>query len=90
MGTFHQHRGELHGITIVVTMRDGSMVAGRCNTADDQAVVLWDADIAPPDADGRAKWLAKAAEYGVWAKHPTLTIRGGDVLEIRRLIDVAP
>jgi hypothetical protein len=73
-----------------VTTRDGSVVAGRCNTADEQAVVLWDADIAPADPDSRATWLAKAAEYGVWARHPTLTIRGGEVVEIRRLVDVTP
>lgn len=89
MGTFHQGRGDLHGLTVVVATRDGALVAGRCNTADDHAVVLWDADVAPVEEPARAKWLSNAVAYGIWSRHPTLTVAGADVLWIRRLVELA-
>ena len=44
MGTFHQHRGELHGITVVVET-GAELWVGRCDTADDRGVFLLDADV---------------------------------------------
>lgn len=90
MGTFHQDRGELHGITVVVETRDGRLVAGRCNVADERAVVLWDADVAPAEEPARGAWLTKAASFGVWARHPTLSIPTAEVASIRRLVDLGP
>lgn len=92
MGTFHQHRGELHGITVVVETTDGRLAVGRCNTADDVAVALWDADLAPADdpPGTRSKWLERAAQFGIWARHPTIVIPRADVVSLRRLTEVGP
>ena len=41
MGTFHQDRGELHGITVVVDTRGPRVYVGRCETEDAQEIVLY-------------------------------------------------
>jgi len=89
MGTFHQHRGELHGITVVVET-GAELWVGRCDTADDQGVFLLDADVhregdTPSGARAREDFLRKASELGVWPRHAQVMIPRQTVRSIRRL-----
>lgn len=92
--TFHQHASPLHGITVAVDTRGGEVWVGRCDDEDAERVILLDADRFPPaDGDGapdgsaasKDEWLAKAARFGVWPRHPRVVLPRGRVSEIRRL-----
>ncbi|MFN0059300.1 MAG: hypothetical protein ACKVX7_12670 [Planctomycetota bacterium] len=87
MGTFHDHLGELHGITIVVYTTGATVYVGRCHEANDQHVVLLDADrhVEGTDAGTRADYLTRAAQMGVWKKYDRLTLPRGEVKSIVRL-----
>jgi hypothetical protein len=84
MGTFHQHRGELHGITVVVETDAAEVWVGRCDTSDDRGVFLFDADV-HREAEGRDAFLRKASELGVWPRHREVMIPRQSVASIRRL-----
>lgn len=85
MGTFHDDRGELHGITVVVDT-GGELWVGRCDIADDLQVVLRDADVhLGEDPAGREAYLRKAADFGVWNKHDVIAIPRARVRSVRRL-----
>ena len=74
MGTFHDDRGELHGITVVVDT-DGPMVfVGRCDTMDQSCITLLDVDEHRDGHNGRSKqqYLARAKQFGTWKKHSRL------------------
>ena len=51
MGTFHQDRCPLHGITVVVDTAGPDVYVGRCDDEDDERVILLDAD-SHREADG--------------------------------------
>ena len=43
MGTFHSDKGDLHGITVVVDLKDTRVFVGRCDTVvpeGEEVVVL--------------------------------------------------
>jgi hypothetical protein len=40
MGTFHQNKGELHGITVVVDTTGPEIVVGRCDDMDERGIFL--------------------------------------------------
>jgi hypothetical protein len=83
--TFHEDRGELHGMTVVVDTGDELWV-GRCDTAEGAHVVLVDADVhRGEDPAGREEYLRKAADFGVWKKHDRVAIPHGRVRTLRRL-----
>lgn len=89
MGTFHQNKHELHGITVVVETGDGVYV-GRCDDIDDRTVILLDAD-AYGDGDGersREEWVRRAAQYGFWPKHRRIELPRGEVTSVERLGEV--
>ena len=89
MGTFHQNKHELHGITVVVETGDDVYV-GRCDDIHDQAVILLDAD-AHGESGGdqsREEWVKKAALYGVWPKHRRLDLPRGEVTSVNPLGEV--
>jgi hypothetical protein len=91
MGTFHPDRGPLHGMTVVVETTGPETWVGRCDTADEQAVVLLDADVhrAGDEAAGsREDFLARAAAVGVWSRHRRVAIPRGRVAALRRLGEV--
>jgi hypothetical protein len=87
VGTFHHDKGELHGITVVVTTRGEHTWVGRCDTIDASGVHLLDADLhAPgPGAPTREAWLASATAYGVWPRHPRVRVPADEVLSVERL-----
>ena len=87
MGTFHQNKGELHGITVAVDTHGDEIYVGRCDEVTAEGVILLDADMHAAGDDGPSKedWLKRAAEYGVWAKMPRVLVPTADVASIRRL-----
>jgi hypothetical protein len=91
MGTFHQHKGELHGITVVVDTDGPEIWVGRCDEVAAHGVVLHDADVHRDGDAGKSKdaFVAKAAAVGVWPRHPRVVIPTASVASIRRLGEIA-
>ena len=87
MGTFHDNLGELHGITVVVELTDGGVAIGRCHEANDQHVLLHDADVHHETESDvtRADYLKRATQWGVFAKHRTLRVAGEHVAKVTPL-----
>lgn len=86
MGTFHSHKHELHGITVVVETTDAELYVGRCDDMDDERVFMIDVDIfTDTDEKARTEYLKKAFDWGVFAKHKRLVIDRAQVTSIRRL-----
>lgn len=90
MGTFHQDKGELHGITVAVDTTGAEIYVGRCDEVTAQGVVLLDADV-HRDGDGgrsKAEWLQRAARYGVWKSLDRVEVPRETVASVRRLGDL--
>jgi len=95
MGTFHQNKHQLHGITVVVATTGGDgaqeVYVGRCDDIDAERVILLDAD-AHRDGDdglGNDDWVRRAAEYGVWPRHPRVVLPRDRVASVQPLGEVA-
>lgn len=91
MGTFHQDKGELHGVTVVVDTDGPEVFVGRCHEVRPDGVLLLDADAyaATEGAVSKDAWVRRAAEYGVWARHRQVLVPAAKVTSIRRLGDVS-
>ena len=91
MGTFHDGKHDLHGITVVVDTDGPEIIVGRCDDVTGDKVLLNDADVHRDGDDGRSKaeWLARAARFGVWAKHRRLAVPRDKVTSIKPLGEVA-
>jgi len=88
MGTFHQGKSELHGITVVVETSLGDLYVGRCDDEDARGVILLDADMhRKTDAMSRDEYLDRAVRFGVWNRLPRVELARSDVKSIRRLGD---
>ncbi len=94
MGTFHDDKGALHGITVYAVAGD-TVYVGRCDTLDEQRLVLHDADVhfEGPDGvgqDGRtnAQYLQRAARFGVWKQHDLLVVPAAGLGPVRPLGDL--
>ncbi len=87
MGTFHQHKGELHGITVVVDTSGDKIFVGRCDEVHEDRVVLLNVDEHRDGDDGRSKdeYVARAAKFGIWKKFDRLVIPRREVISVRRL-----
>lgn len=87
MGTFHQGKSELHGITVVADTDGPEVYVGRCDDMDEEKLILLDADVHRAGDGGRSKddFLAAAARHGVWAKHRRLVLPRHRVTSVRRL-----
>ena len=87
MGTFHQNKSELHGITVVVDTDGPEIYVGRCDDMDDERVILLDVDVHADGDDGRSKddYVKRAAQFGVWKKHDRLVLDRSRVTSVRRL-----
>jgi hypothetical protein len=90
VGTFHNDKGDLHGITVVVETNRARTWVGRCDTIDESGVHLLDADLhePAPGAPDAQEWLANAARFGVWPKNPRVLVLAGEVTSVRRLGDL--
>jgi len=91
MGTFHHDKGELHGITVVVDTRGDRVLIGRCDTMDEQGIVLLDADAHEDGKDGRTKaaFVRQAAQFGHWNRYARIVVPAADIASVRRLGDIA-
>lgn len=91
MGTFHQGKSRLHGITVVVDTSGPEVFVGRCDDEDETTVILLDADVHRDGDGGRSKadYLERAARLGVWKKHDRLVIPRHRVVSVRPLGDLA-
>ncbi|MCA8959386.1 MAG: hypothetical protein KDC38_02685 [Planctomycetes bacterium] len=91
MGTFHDDKGELHGITIVVETAGPRTYVGRCFEETDDGVLLLDVDYHDSEehALSREEYLARAAKFGTWKKLDRHLVPRGDVTSIRRLAELA-
>ena len=90
MGTFHQNKGELHGITVVVDTTGPEIVVGRCDDMDDRGIFLHDADVHRDGENGRSKeeYVRRAAQFGVFKKYDHLVIPTEKIASVRRLGEV--
>ncbi len=90
MGTFHQNKSSLHGITVVVDTTGPEIYVGRCDDEDERRVVLLDVDVHRDGEEGvsKAQYLERAAQFGVWKKHDHLVLDRAQVTSIRRLGEV--
>ena len=95
MGTFHDHKGELHGITVVVDTKGSRVFVGRCDTVMPEGVILLDGDVhdeAEPGKDGQSvskdAYVAKAAKFGVWKRFDRVLVPAGEVASVRPLGEV--
>ncbi len=90
MGTFHNDKGPLHGITVVVETRGAAVYVGRCDEERADGILLLDAD-RHVDGEGgrsRAEYLDRAAKFGVFPRHRTLLVPRAEIATIRRLGDL--
>jgi hypothetical protein len=87
MGTFHQGKSELHGITVAVDTHGPEVFVGRCDDMDDRGIVLDDVDVHREGEGGRSKaeYLKRAAVVGVWKKHDRLFIPREKIASVKRL-----
>lgn len=95
MGTFHNHKGDLHGITVVVDTNGPRVFVGRCDTVLPEGVVLLDGDVhdeTEPGKDGQPvtkdAYVSKAAKFGVWKRYDRVIVPTEEVASIRRLGEV--
>lgn len=90
MGTFHQNKGELHGITVIVDTTGPEIVVGRCDDMDDRGIFLHDADVHRDGEGGRTKddYVKRAARFGVFKKYDHLMIPRDKIASVRRLGEV--
>jgi len=90
MGTFHDNKSELHGITVIVETNGDELFVGRCDDMDSERVILLDADRFSDSEDegSREAYLEKASRFGVWKKYDRLVVPRDRVTEVRRLGDL--
>jgi hypothetical protein len=90
MGTFHQGKSELHGITVIVDTTGPEIVIGRCDDEDDRGIFLHDADVHRDGEGGRSKeaYVQRASMVGIWKKHDHLFIPREKIASVRRLGEV--
>ena len=91
MGTFHQGRSELHGITVVVDTTGPEIFVGRCDDEDERGILLHDVDFHRDGENGRSKeeYVRRAAQLGVWKKYDHLLIPRDRIVSVRRLGEVS-
>ena len=87
MGTFHDGKHELHGITVVVDTDGPEVYVGRCDDILEQGIVLNDVDVHREGEGGRSKseYLERAARFGTWKKHDRLVVPREVATSIRPL-----
>ncbi len=91
MGTFHDGKGELHGITVVVDTEGPEVWVGRCDTMTTDRIVLLGAD-RHEEADGAAskqEWVERAAMVGFFPRHDRVVIDLDSVVSVKRLGEIA-
>ena len=92
MGTFHDDKGELHGITVVVQMKGPRVYVGRCDQQTADGIHLMDVDHHDDGDDGRTteQYLERAHKFGVFAKESNLFVPTGEIEAVYRLGELRP
>ncbi len=87
MGTFHDDKGDLHGITVVVETTGTEIYIGRCDIDNPGEIVLLDADVFDHgnDEQKKAEYLQKALKVGFWKKHTRIGLPKVTVRSVTRL-----
>ena len=90
MGTFHHDKGELHGITVVVDTNGSEVFVGRCDTMDEQRIILLDVDQHRDGDAGRTKddFVQQVARFGHWKKQDRVMIPAEQIASVRRLGEI--
>jgi len=91
MGTFHDGKHELHGITVVVDTPGAEVYIGRCDDIDDRGIVLLDVDV-HRDGDGgwtKMDWVRQAARVGVWVRHRRVVVPLAEIESVKPLGQIA-
>ena len=90
MGTFHNDKGELHGITVLVTTSGSETWVGRCDTDVGDHVVLLGADRhdAAEDDTSADEWTKRAAQIGFFPRHDRVVLPKSVVEEVRPLAEL--
>jgi hypothetical protein len=90
MGTFHQDKGELHGITVVVDTPGPRVYIGRCDEMTEEGITLLDVDMHEEGAGKRSKqeYLQRAAQFGAWKKHDRMVLPRSEISSVRRLGEI--
>jgi len=90
MGTFHQGKSELHGITVVVDTDGPEIYVGRCDDMDEERVILLDADVHRDGDSGASKrqYVERASRFGVWKKHARIVLPRRSVVSVERLAEI--
>ena len=91
MGTFHQGKNELHGITVVVDTSGPEVFVGRCDDMNEAGILLEDVDVHRDGEGGlsKAEYIEKTARVGVWVKHRRFVVPGETIVSVRRLGEIA-
>jgi hypothetical protein len=76
VGTFHQDKGELHGITVVVTTDGPELFVGRCDTVTPTEIVLLDveAHVEGTSPSSRDEYLRRVAMVGQRGEIPRVVV----------------
>jgi len=82
VGTFHDDKGELHGITVVVETTGPRVYVGRCDTQTPQGIILLDADDTTA-LGAPAQQALGLADLGDSASHPRADCRN-EVVPLQR------
>ncbi len=92
MGTFHDDKGELHGITVVVETTGPRTYIGRCFEETEQGIVLLDVDFHDPAEHDKTKdeYLQHAVKFGQWKKLAKFVVPNDEVAKVQRLAELAP
>ena len=92
MGTFHQGKDPLHGITVVVDTEGPEVFVGRCDDVVGGDVILLDADVHRDGEKDQSKeqWVSRAARLGVWPRLPRVVVAAATVRSIRKLGNIQP
>jgi hypothetical protein len=87
MGTFHDDKGPLHGITVVVETMGSRVYVGRCDEQTSEGIALLDADHHDNGEGGRTteEYLDRAARFGVFKKHDRILVPSGEITAVWRL-----
>ena len=84
-GDRHANRGELHGITVVLTGASGKTYLGRWHEETPRGVVMKNVAIHDPSASGAKSltdWLANQRKFGIDATEKVMVVpadEAGDV-----------
>ena len=91
MGTVHDDKGELHGITIVVETSGPRTYIGRCFEESERGVVLLDVDYHDSQEHEKSKdeYLDRVVKFGQWKKLDQFVVPNDEVVSIRKLADLA-